>query len=44
MHGANVKIIDSATSNGGQGKLIYFNCMYILYVVLYLDNKEFNYQ
>ena len=25
--------IISATSNGGQGKLIYLNCIYILYIV-----------
>jgi len=33
MHVANMKIIDSATSNGGQVKLIYFNCIYVLYIV-----------
>jgi len=38
-----MKIIDSATSNGGLGKLIYFNCVYILYIVHQLDNEVFNY-
>ena len=42
MHGANMKIIDSATSNVDQAKLIYLNCIFILYIVHQLDNKVFN--